>query len=219
MSLLGHWKLVDVVDASGQGNDGEATAVSWVAGKIGNSASFNGSTSGITVPGADFDITAKLTLSWWQYATGTAGYAFAKHNGSKRQYGIYSGYLNWRFYSWNGSPGYIAHSTNFSLSTWQHFTVTVDGTAVLWYLDGDPDGGGTLSGAITTALSDFYMGSRGNGDGGLTGFYTGLLDNVRAYDEVQTAWQVKSIFNLDKGSERYDPWRKTVGGVYTRRAA
>jgi len=204
MSLVAQYKLnSDATDASGNSNNGVATDVSWVSGKVGNGGSFNGSTSKIVVSGAGLDITAAVSACWWQYATDSNDdYVFAKRNDTLKQFGVYAGVARtWFFYSWNGSPGYIAANTAYTLNTWQHWAVTANGTAVNWYLNGEAAGSGTLSGAITTAACDVYIGCRGNG-AGISSPYTGYLDDLRIYDSVLSLGQIKAIYNGGTGTER-----------------
>lgn len=63
-----YWKLDgNSLDSSGLGNNGTDTAISYVAGRVGQAASFNGSSSQIYKDSASFDFywTQNITFSCW----------------------------------------------------------------------------------------------------------------------------------------------------------
>src|SRR4051812_46708660 len=59
-----------VGDASGQNNNGVASATTWTAGKFGNALVFNGTTAKVTVPNApSLQLTTGMTLEAWVFPT------------------------------------------------------------------------------------------------------------------------------------------------------
>jgi len=127
-----------------------------------------------------------------------------------------------------GIMNIVGGSTNLIAGVDYHVVLTSNGSTWQFYLNGVAESM-TVHAAANNGnwYGDTSLGGTPKmslGDGYYAGAWSalrldGLLDDVRIYNEALALWQIKSIYNFGKGTERYDPWRKTLGGVYQRRAA
>ncbi len=190
-------------DGSGNDNHGTPTDVSYIAGKINQAASFNGSSSYVRIPSAGLDTTPQLTIALWMKRIDISAYIIAKRDGlpSTEQYAItILSSANTRFRILGTS--YVDSNTPCAYDQWEHQVVTVKGTTVLWYHNGEPDGDGTLSESIPSKSSDVFFAARGNGIGGATLFTAVSLDDVRIYDGALEEWEIALIYNNGEGTQR-----------------
>ena len=190
----------DVLDSSGNGNNGTNNNVTFSTGRYGQAGSFNGSSSYV-----DTGITG-TTVAWgysaWFNTSVAAGAILAQLNGSGSNSGvdivvqsggqlrclfhqngnaISSTYLfgnglndgNWHFvaYTWDGVNGNDA-------------IINIDGTT---YTQASSITGGT------NADASLKLGRFGSSAGG--GFFTGLLNQVRVFSSALTASQISSLYN------------------------
>jgi len=188
-------------DASGNGFHGTATAVSYVAGKIGaQAAQFNGSSSFVSVPRS---ITGDFTVALWVKTTDTAGAVGAQWwagrglvdgevAGGAADWG--TSVVNGKFVFGVGSPGgdvSVTSATGVNDGQWHHVAATRDTTsgAMRVYVDGLPGGSGVGPIGARTAPASLRIG------GILTGvnFLNGTLDDVRLYDRVLSASEVAEL--------------------------
>lgn len=210
MSLVVHYKLNgDATDASGSGIDGTPTAISYDVGKVGQGAVFNGTTSRIAIALAM--ASGSRSFSIWCYTTdntSAARYFFDSQTGRA----IFA----WRSANTTTKIGYYDNGTwrDFGNtptdSAWHHVAFVCNATAgtVTCYLDGVQLGSALVYASVaiggTTAIGGRYTLD--------TNTFNGTLDDLRIANEVWTISQIKAIYNLGVGSERYDPWRKMFGG-------
>ncbi len=224
MTLLAHYPLNGTADdVGGYGLHGTPTNVSWVAGKIGRAASFNGSSSYISIPGdIPSSYLGNLTIAFWANVT-DKGSGLNQHLVSKSDsmaVGLWEyllvakdggDYYTPRWYHVNGTADVLDFSTHVPYGEWHHITGVRDSsqTKIAYYVDGVLDASGWQSystshipnlGANTLKLgatiSDKYL--------------LGLLDDVRVYDEVLTIGQIQELFSGDKGSEECQPWQRLM---------
>jgi hypothetical protein len=184
-----------IVDLTGQ-NTLTATSLTYVSD---NTFSFNGSSDYITVPSTSaVAITGDMTVLAWINVVNFTGY-----NGiiGKTTAGSipnpYDYYLSVsggvpQFYRGNGSiytnlPATAAPALN----TWQCIAVTMSGTTVTHYLNGNTNGTGTLSTTIGDAGANLYIGSRGD----LFTKMNGKMGIVQIYNRALSAGEVAQNFN------------------------
>lgn len=231
MSLIAWYKLNgDANDASGNGLDGSPTDLSWEAGKIGGAGSFNGSTSVIDCGDPTALRLTTFTLCAWVKSSRAIvnehKYWFIVNRGSiyADGYGFlfYDRSTEVRFDGWTRNGGSVtvisAPSGWSSIAEWNHVALarTTGGTLSL-YVNGVYQSGGPSYAPSTSAGNNFRIGDDNRTDSsGLN--WQGLIDDARVYDEALSARQIAAIYNFGRGTARYDPWRKTIGGVYQRRA-
>lgn len=191
----------NVLDTSGNGNNGTATAVSYVAGKeAAQAAQFNGTSSYVLIPRS---ITDDFTVAMWVKTTDTAGTAGAQWwNGKGLVDGeVGGGGADWgtaivdgKFVLGVGSAGgdtTIASSVNINDGTWHHVAATRDNTsgAMAVYVDGVLRGSGTGPTGSRTFPASLRIGSLQTANN----FLNGTLDDVRLYDRILAANEISAL--------------------------
>ncbi len=219
MSTLAHYKLNgDAADASGNGRNGTPTNISWVAGKIGQAASLNGSSSRIAVA-ADFPANHQgdLSIALWvnladknatqnlvsKYASGYWEYQVSAADGGN--------YFTLLWYHKNAVQDLINASTQIAYGGWRHVVAVRDSaqSKIAFYIDGvlDASGWQAYNPAYIANLGGnaLMLGTRGDG---AAGFTQGTFDDVRFFDEALPAWKIAAIYNGGIGTEELQPWQK-----------
>jgi hypothetical protein len=188
-------------DSSGSGNHGTATALSYVAGKVGSQAAqLNGTSSYISIPRS---VTDDFTVALWVKTTDTAGTANAQWWSGK---GLVDGevggggadwgtaIVNGKFVIGIGSGSgdtTVASSVNINDGAWHHLAATRNNSsgAVAVYVDGVLRGSGTGATGSRTFPANLRIGSLQTGNN----FLNGTLDDVRLYDRILTAGEITAL--------------------------
>lgn len=212
--LVAHWKMndaaatTDVVDATGNGHTGTASANTdtlTVAGKIGTALEFvTASSRYVSVPDHDdLDLTAGGTIAMWVKWDGT-------YTASGGAYPVViAKYAAWYLVVTNNQgalyfkPVATAASVtaaNGSLvsGTWRHIAVVMSATGHTIYVDGVnatvSAGDCTLPPNATNAVViGAYQITRG--------YFGGCLDDVRIYKRPLSAQEIRAIYNDGSGTE------------------
>jgi uncharacterized repeat protein (TIGR03806 family) len=193
----------DALDSSGNGYHGTATAVSYVAGKVGaQAAQFNGTSSYVSIPRS---VTDDITVAMWVKTTDTAGTAGAQWWSGK---GLVDGevagggadwgtaIVNGKFVIGVGSTGgdvTLASSVNINDGTWHHVAATRNNTsgAMAVYVDGVLSGSGTGPTGSRTFPPSFRIGCIQTGNN----FLNGTIDDVRLYDHILTTNEIVALIS------------------------
>ena len=191
----------DAQDSSGNGNHGTASALSYVAGKVGTQAAqFNGKSSYVLIPRS---IENDFTVAIWLRTTDTAGSAGAQWWSGK---GLVDGevagggadwgtaIVNGKFVLGVGSSGgdtTIASSVNINDGTWHHVTATRNNTsgAMQVYVDGVLRGSGTGPTGSRTWPPSLRIGSLQTANN----YLNGTLDDVRLYNRILTGGEIAAL--------------------------
>ena len=189
--------------------DGNANDTGGVSGKYGEAAIFNGSSSKITIPGGNFNLTT-YSLSFWIYATD-----YNQTNTTVVNIGLDNSPGNWGglafgvnankiFYFGGdvagvGGSGFFTQTgtTNITNANWVHVAMVVNGTSVTGYVNGAQDSGlsRTLGANIVyKSASSNHIGVR-SGSFGSYGWWNGRVDEVRVYSDTLTATEIGYIYN------------------------
>jgi hypothetical protein len=214
MTLIAHYKLSDANDSSGNGRNGAATDVSYVAGKLGQAASFNGTTSIINC-GSEFIGTSALTIAAWIFLNGwgegTAGSESGRilDNG-KTLLWVQHNTGDLRF-SRDGGTTPPQSANTISLSSWIHVAVTSTASGTTnFYVNGFLSGtANQAAGTPAAGTTNVCLGNRLATDRA----FNGLLDDVRIYNEILPDWKIQAIFNFGKGSDLCEPWQRVFQPV------
>ena len=213
--LLAHYKLNDnaadkvVADASGNAKHGASvqnTSAIAVAGKINGALSFNGSTDKISC-GANFPVTTN-NFSWslWIYPTTAvdANDGLITKNYGQPSLNLFTASFptNVRV-SINGIASITATGNIINANTWYHIVLTREGTAWKIYVNGNVEASTTNA---ANGVDYGYVFTVGNDIATAGRFFTGLIDDVRIYDEALTLAQVGAIYNGGAGTEAPYPW-------------
>ncbi|HUT96047.1 MAG TPA: TasA family protein [Candidatus Paceibacterota bacterium] len=195
----------DLLDQSGNNNDGINDGATFISGKISDGLSFDGNDN-VTVADASSLNPSQITLEAWVKNSETPGaykYIIDKHySGSFASYAFYTG-------SSGGLRFYIGHSGGFVLSpavgagiwdnNWHHVVGTYDGSKVRLYVDGAEIGSGTATTVnITYNSNNFYLGSYGNGF-----YWKGLIDEIKIYDKALDFSEVVSHYGQIPENKSY----------------
>ncbi len=175
-------------DDSGLGNNAVPTGnIASVAGKVGNAASFSGSSYLITtdpVIGA-----SEATVCAWVNIRDYGGFGRARiiDNGETLLY-LAQGYF---IFSNDGNTDALAAPGSVALNAWTHVCGTRDtnGTSNL-YVNGNASGAPNQPGgkpAIGT--TSLYIGNRQQGDRG----FDGMIDDLRIYNRVLTQSEIQQL--------------------------
>ncbi|MCD4728204.1 MAG: LamG domain-containing protein [Pirellulales bacterium] len=223
MPPLARYKLNgDAADAGGNGYHGTPTDVSFVAGKVRQAGSFNGSTSSIQLPASNAILTASsswTTMAWWR-STGPSGVAWAErvctfHRGAAAGSAVAilprvntppNLIISYAYHDGASfNHRYITGTKAFN--TWYHAALTYDGTTFRFYHNG------VLVDSVEDTFSGFgtypaYLGHYYGVNAGDS--LDGTLDDVRIYNEVLPSWKIKAIYNFGKGSEKIEPWQRLI---------
>ncbi len=219
MSLIAHYKLnFNPNDASGNGHHGTPTNMSYVAGKIRQAASFNGTTSLINMGNVLNIGTSDWSVGCWVKSsfTKTQG-TVTKRSNNPGQDGwelriIPSGRVTMIF---GGAAASTYETSDAGVvvtdGQWHHCVGIWDRDGLMSvYVDGEfqtslsiaAEDGYDATSAISLVLGAF--------NGGTQFPLDGLLDEVRIYNEVLPVWKIKAIYNFGKGSEEAEPWQRVI---------
>jgi len=201
-NYLGVWHFNDSVnDSTSNANHGTATAITYAAGKVGNGASFNGSTSFIAMPSGFADFTTGLTIEVWGKPTTSPSYArfIDFGNGAGAQNIILyrnSTSADMLFYV-QGSQ--ILGSNYLTNGTMSYFAATnAVGNAAAMYKDGEVGSTGSFALPPNTTRTLNYIGkSNWAGDA----LFAGIMDEIRLSKVARSADWIK-VQNLS-ASDRY----------------
>jgi hypothetical protein len=192
-----------VGDSSGQHNTGAARDTTWAAGKHGLALSFNGSSSWVTVPHApSLRLTNALTLSAWVRPSTVDDLwraVLMKERSTGGGYGLYasteySAPAGWLETTVEG--GGLTGDDPLPLNQWSHLATTYDGSTFRVYLNGTQVAQAAMTGDVLDDGGSLRIG--GNSFWGE--FYSGLIDEVRIYNRVQTAAQIQTDMNTPIGT-------------------
>ncbi|WP_212746149.1 LamG-like jellyroll fold domain-containing protein [Nonomuraea sp. KC401] len=191
-----------VGDSSGQDNTGVATDTAWTTGKHGKALSFNGSSSWVTAADADsLRLTNAATLSAWARPSDLEDVwrsVVMKDHDNGGSYGLYAAAANgpagW-FQTVQGEAE-ASSSTALPLNQWSHLAVTYNGSMITLYVNGTQVKQEPLSGDLDDDGGDLRIG--GNSFWGE--YFSGVIDEVRIYNRVQTAAQIQTDMNAPVGA-------------------
>ena len=215
--LVGYWPFDEgsgsvAYDMSGYGNNGTMYSSTTVTNihtttgcKIGGCANFNGIDNMILAQGGAKMISignSALTIMAWGYKTSAGGGMLAHQNGpfflgmgsvmGSSAYEILAGG------AWTG----IVSSQILNTNTWYQIAITYDNAKGLVsnYVNGVLDGTGARTGTINQAVVCVGIGYSTNGGctGAKSGFFPGLIDDVRIYNRALSAREIQEMYNAGK---------------------
>ncbi|HHO59824.1 MAG TPA: LamG domain-containing protein, partial [Thiotrichales bacterium] len=225
ISLSGWWKLDqcslaspgDVVDSSGNGNDGNPeNGISLDSGKICNAGSFDGSDDYVGLPGFP-NLTGSFTISAWirpdvinkdqrifaDDENNSGGYAFSLGDGG-------DGRL--RFFSRGISPVSLDSSTAISAGNWYYVVAVHDAssrTRQIFVNGSAVTSKASYSGAWSTDAGTASIGGETNSAGSeavANWRFDGLIDEIKIYERALTAEEISDYYSIP------DPVGRTCPG-------
>lgn len=179
-------------DQSGNDKAGTVVGATWVAGKYGSALSFNGTSSRVDLPALGTFYKNGFTLEAWVNKTGT-----------RSDVGIVGtwdwpggGPMLWvdhiaghHYVTLNaGLSNYLDSGKSPVIGQWQYLSATYDGTTVRYYVDGTQVASRTFTGNVGDSNA-WHIGAYGANP---SGFFDGVIDDVRIYNRGLTAAEVQS---------------------------
>lgn len=222
--LVSYYKLNSNSNDSYGSNNGVDTSVSYVAGKIGNSALFNATSNRIDIAdNNDFSFTngggvdVPFSISMWvkfSAFSATGNWLINKRNatsgGDEWQLAYFSGKLN--FYKFDKASNSIYQQLESStgliaLNNWYHLVFTDDGSkttaGMKLYLNGSLLTTTPLSSGIYTGMNNGTAITRIGGSGWSTSdsvFHKGNIDELAIYkNKALDATEVALLYNSGNG--------------------
>ena len=231
--LGAYWKLDDgsgtvATDRSGSGGNGTLTnGPAWTGGRLGGALSFDGVNDYVQAPSSPLYNPAQFTVSFWMYPRtvggnnppGTGSSTLVVSNGALSTEGS-----NWWFEYWNSgtfqfkscTPTCSGASTSVTtIDRWYFVTGVYDGSAYHLYIDGHPVASG--SGGVGSGAKSLLMGSGlcGAGAGCDSGYFNGVLDDVRFYSRALAPGEVSDLHKAYTETYTYN----AIGNITSRNGA
>lgn len=205
-SLVSYYKLDANSNDSVTTNNGTDTNISYAtAGKIGNCATFNGSSSTIGLP--DSFRSTSFTVSTWAKTSATGKILFGNTNYTSS---VASGYFfyanasgNLEARTWNGSNGVSVDTNstkNITDGLWHHVVMTCSGGTVnTLYVDGIQVATATGTSVGWSGSTNYvYLGAYNFS--GLGNYWNGSIDETAIWSRALTADEVSQVFNSGRGN-------------------
>ena len=206
-TLRGWWQFENnVLDSSGNANNGTPTGTpTYVAGRVGQAISLNGTTQYVTVAdAASLDLTTGMTLSTWikPGVGATPGPDQEGHERLGRWLRAWPGLPEqprWPESLRPAQPGDLGRYLPGQLDDhvpdqrhWIHVAATYDGTTIKLYVNGVHEGSVAGPAAIATNALPLTLGAQGDD----ARKYTGLLDDARVYSSALSASEILALASV-----------------------
>ena len=181
-------------DWSESGLDATETGTGRVIGRFANAIRFDGSATAQVPHDATLTLPSAFSVeAWFRQDTGAIDAEFILHKGYPANYGLgaWGGFLLFGFNDAAGTDINIFTSDSYADGSWHHVVGVFDGADLSLYVDASLAGSGSAGGAVpATNASPLTIGSFS----GLTGHFTGELDQVRLYDQALSTSEVVDLF-------------------------
>jgi hypothetical protein len=187
-----------LIDVSGNGNNGIISRATWVSnGMYGGALSFDGHAQ-VDIPDAtSLDLTTGMTLEAWVKPASLSGLGTILLKGglSAPSYALFASDPNIAGNPPNGkintSLGGVIDNGNakLPLNQWSFLAETYDGSTLKLYVNGNLVDSESASGNILESGSDLFIG------GYFGQYFSGLIDNVRIYDQALPQSQIQTDMN------------------------
>ena len=228
------YQLNDNADDTCGNSDGAFTNPSYVTGKFGNAASFNGSNNYIEVPLADTPSLLVSTVTFWVKTTTTSadgiigvGLSSSGYWQSFQAYcyGNTNGALVVRYGNGSAEGPQINSTSAINTGDWVFCAVTMSGSSVgstiKLYVNGNLETTHTTTVSRTDSTSKglvmgaYYAGNTSQ----FQNWFTGAVDQARIFPSVLTDDQISVLYaetaSATTGTIGSETWSKFIGGTGT----
>jgi len=190
-----------VADVSGNGNNGTLSnfaATTTTIGRIGQALSFDGVNDGVNIPnGATIASDSTFTWAMWLNIENTSSLQVVMHLGTSGGNGFGDNGIVGEFNigRTSGKGEFLSDVDGVGASGnittgWQHWTGVRDGSSVRFYVNGAFVA--TATAEATSTVSTFLLGKPHQA----TRFFKGAMDDVRIYDRVLSAEEIKRLYEV-----------------------
>lgn len=209
-NMVGWWAADgNADDISGSNNNGTINGgVTFVAGEVAQTFSFDGSTGFVSVPDSpSLDITDAITIDAWinpSTVGDPSGLVFLMFKGDSccgdtQSYGFLWGTESMLqsiiFRLGNSTTNTEIRSDPIPLNEFTHVAGTYDGTTMRLYINGVLDVSGTTTlGQLQVTASPLIIGSSLR-NGTTQNFFQGLVDEVEIFNRALSADEILAIYN------------------------
>ena len=186
---ISHWKVdSNTIDSMGL-NNGTATSITYTAGKIGDCAVFNGTSSIVIGTQSVYAINSGTIACWVK--TASAGSSFRAIFLKTLGYNLFAIDGVIASYSWTAPSGIKSSGVNINDNNWHHIVRVFEsgGTSDKIYIDGILRV--TFSTGIFNAGSTLELGKSGGSQ-----YFNGKIDMASIWAERLSDAQVLAVYNL-----------------------
>lgn len=211
-NLVAYYKLGDVNDSVGSNTLTNNNIVTFVAGKIGDGANFNGSnqylsnTGNLSIDGGSFALSCWVKLNSeitsGIYGLVSNGISTSTKTGFELFYEYDGGTRFLRFIRsrQNVAAGAVNHAITLGTSNWHHLAMSYDGSSITAYVNGVSVGSASASGdGAGTAVQGFNIG-RDSVAGGGPFYANAIIDETGIWSRALSADEVLQLFNSGRGN-------------------
>jgi hypothetical protein len=200
--LIGWWTFDEgagdqVADLSGKNHRGKLVgSTQWADGKIGGGLQLAGGKSGVEVADAeDLRIAGDLTMAIWVKRTTESGdwvCILGRGTMNERNYGLWleAGTRRWMYQQYGGAgPINVWGTKLIEQDQWIHLAVTIEGSLVRVYYNGQLDGQDHRPGPPQTRPAPLGI--------GLAIYHSGLVgvvDDARLYRRALSAEEIRGLY-------------------------
>lgn len=204
------WYTFDSVatDSSGSGNDLTATDITYVAGKLSNAASFNGTTS--YLQDSSFSISGRQThtLAVWVYVTDLSAQRTIISFGTG--YSVYiqtDGIVAVEMNSATTNSRRVYSTNTVPVNTWTHIVVVETGYSATNQARTQAEIGIWINGTQEATTTNTITASTANSSvlnvgcyNAASNFFQGYMDDLRIYAYIVSAQDIADIYNAGSGT-------------------
>jgi len=211
-------------DLTGNNRSGTITGTVWVPGKKGSGLIYDGDDHVRTADNALDGMSSAGSMSFWFNTTSTTESLMVSNEGYHAVYMNFNNVSGKIAAFFDGSSGgNPATTAAFNDGLWHHLAATNNGTTTKVYVDGVKVLDFAETFAAPSSTQPFAAGSQHTGSGS---FYTGTLDDIKAFDYALSEAQIAYDYNrggpighwkLDEctGTTAYDSSGNSLNGTIT----
>ena len=181
---------------------GTVSGATYVTGKFGKAASFDGTNDYISADNPNASGGAR-SFSAWIKTTSTGFQTIIGNGGASHARGLNMFVYNNKLYSTSGTGSAENYgptsSANVNTGEWVHCALTMSGTAsgsiLKTYVNGTLDGTHTTTVAITDTSDAFRIGGRYINGSYASAWFNGQIDQVRIFSKELSPGEINSLYN------------------------
>jgi len=192
----------NVIDSSGEGNDGTAqqnTEDLHTTGKINGALTFNGTSDRIDIGAVgifDSEFADNWTAGCWVKRIGIANQQMIFNKYFKQYFQCLAGKLSVSVYDKNNAQQVDDDMGTIPLNDWVHIVVTYGEDTLKAYINGTYSDSFAALGPLTVHSDHIRIGHYNTNL-----YFEGILDDIRLYNRVLTAGEISTIYNSGTGTE------------------